>query len=99
RQACHVLGKRSSMRPLNDILGDALPHEGKWELAALDVPVEADDVEAIAGLHRRLGHLARREADQRLLELRRGVAPGELAKVTAGSSGGTIGVRGRQVGK
>ena len=87
------------MGPLDDILGDALAHEGEREFAAPDVTVEADDVEAVAGLHRRRGHLVRREAEQSLLELGCSVAPGELAKVTAGSSRRTIGVRGRQVGK
>src|SRR5688572_27969364 len=87
------------MRALDEILGDALPHEGEREFATLDMPVEADDVEAVAGLHRRFGHLAWSEADQRLLELGCGVAPGELAQVASGSSGGAIGMRRRQVGK
>src|SRR5262245_2141877 len=83
-EARQVLDERGMMRALGQVFGDALAHQGKGQLAARDHPIEADDVEAIAGLYGRRGQFTRREVELRVFELGRGVALGELTEAAAG---------------
>ena len=98
-EAREELGEPQAARALGQVVGDALVHHGEGQLAPRDRPIEADDVEAIAGLHGRRGRLTRCQAQQRLLKLGRGVAPGELTEAAAARLRGTGRVEGGQLGK
>ncbi len=69
--------------PFRQVVGDAVAHQLKRQLAAVDATIEPDDMEAIAGFDRLLRHLTRREAVERFLEFRRCIARSDLPQITA----------------
>src|SRR5579863_1733606 len=76
---------------LAQIIGDAAGDELERQIAALDLAIEADDVQAVARRDGLLGDGAGGKREQRALELSRGLSGTDLAEIAA--------LRGRRTGR
>lgn len=80
-QSRDVLRAGAAPHAVAQIIGDAIGDEFEWQLAALDLAVETDDVKTIAGDDRLLGRGPRREREQRALKIRRHMSRADLPEI------------------